>query len=161
MVSVCDSHLHQSFHAAGLAGSWKLAPGRALSLHPRTEGTLRILAGRAWVTLDERPRGHNDESGDHVLQAGQKLVVRAGSHLVFESMDQDPIHFDWHPHYVPRLTPSLRWQQSVVLPLRDLRRGAWLTVTALARLLWGLVGYADYLVAGRGRAMSPREVSPP
>lgn len=161
MVSVCDPQMHQSFSAAGLAGSWKLAPGRALSLHPRTEGTLRILAGQAWVTLNERPRGHNNESGDHFMHAGQKMVVRAGSHLVFESMDQDPIHFDWHPHYVPRLSPSVRWQQAVVAPLHDLGRGLWLTVTALGRLLWGLVGYSDYLVAGRGRIMSAHEVSPP
>ena len=161
MVSVCDSHLHQSFHAAGLAGSWQLAPGRALSLRPRTEGTRRIRAGQAWVTLDKRPRGHNDESGDHVLRAGQTMVVRAGSHLVFESMDQDPIHFDWQPHEVPRLASGVRWQQAVVQPLRDLRRGAWLTLTASARLLWGLVGYADHLVAGRGRVMSSHEVSPP
>ena len=161
MVSVCDPHLHQSFHAAGLAGRWTLAPGRALSLRTRTEGTLRILAGHAWVTLDARPRGPSDELGDHFLHAGQTMVVRAGSHLVFESMDQDPIHFDWQPHEVPRLTPAVRWQQAVVLPLRDLRRGAWLTVTALVRLLWGLVGYADHLVAGRGRVMSSHEVSPP
>lgn len=161
MVSVCDPRLHQSFRAAGLAGSWQLAPGRALSLYPRTEGTLRILAGHAWVTLNERPRGPNDQFGDHFLRAGQTMVVGAGSHLVFESMDQDPIHFDWQPHCAPRRAPGVRWQQAVVLPLRDLRRGAWLTLTASARLLWGLVGYADHLVAGRGRVMSSHEVSPP
>lgn len=159
MLSPCDPKLQQSFKAAGLAGCWKLAPGRVLGVRPRTEGVLLITQGAAWATLNERPRGHGNESGDHFLQAGQQLPVCAGRHLVIESMDRAPVQFEWTP--AARWSPRSRWDEAVRQPLRDLHRAGWLAGSALLRLLLGLAGYSEYLVAGRGRALSPHEVNPP
>lgn len=143
MRSVCDPELQQSFHAEGLAGCWKLAPGRAFSLRPRMAGVLLITQGEAWATLNEGHRGHGNESGDHFLQAGQQLPVRAGRHLVLESLDKAPVHFDWTP--ASHRVAGARWDEAVALPVRDLAHAGRLAGHALLRLLWGLLGYSVYL----------------
>lgn len=161
MLSPCDQKLHQSIRAAGLAGCWRLAPGRVFGLRLRSHGVLRITQGRAWITLNERPHGHSNESGDHFLQAGQQLPVRAGQHLVIESLDPAPLQFEWTPAVVTWRLPRTRWNEAVMQPLHDLARAGWLAGSALLRLLLGLAGYSEYLVAGRGRIMSRHEVNPP
>lgn len=140
MVLPSDPGLQQSMRAAALAGCWKLAPRRALSLRPRAAGLLLIAQGQAWATLGVRPQGHGNESGDHCLQAGQQLLVRAGQHLVLESFDDAPVCFDWTP-----LPSSSRGQRlgrdgAVAQPLRDLRQALGLAGGALVRLLLGLAG---------------------
>jgi hypothetical protein len=161
MVMPSDPKLHQSLGAAGLARYWKLAPRRALSLHPRQAGVLLVAQGQAWATLQEPHPVRGKESGDHCLRAGQQLRVSAGQHLVIESLDGGPVYFDWTPSLSPRRLPRSRWNEAVVQPLRDLRQALWLAAGALVRLLIGLAGYGEFLVAGRGRVMTGHEANPP
>lgn len=46
-------------------------------------------------------------------------------------------------------------------PLRQLGQALMLSARALGRLLAGIAAHADYLVAGRGRVLSPLESNPP
>ena len=128
-----------------------LVSGQAWSLHPCRPGVLRIRLGRAWATLDETPRGYGSEAGDHCLEAGQELAVRADCHLVIESLNTEPVHFEWkmQPQH---LTP---WEEGVALPLADLSRAARLAARALWRLLRGLAAYAPQLL-GAGLLMRRR-----
>lgn len=145
MLSPFDQKLHQS---GDLTGCWKLAAGRALSLRPRADAVLLVTRGQAWVTLNERLRGYGQESGDHFLQAGQHLPVRAGRHLVIESLDRLPVHFEWAPVAGTARGAHLCRAESVAQPLSDLVHAAALAGSALLRLL---VGSCVYLLAGPRR----------
>jgi hypothetical protein len=71
-------------------GAFVLAAAQALTLHPKTAGTIRITCGHAWVTLGD--------GCDHFLKAEQALHVAAGSRVVMESMRRDGVvKFDWQP----------------------------------------------------------------
>lgn len=146
MASSRDTKLHQSQEAGAIAGSWQLAPGRALSLYPRGEGLLRITRGRAWVTLDLRPGAPRDEAGDHCLGAGEQLRVRAGRHVVFESLDPAPLWFEWVPVPVSEQLPVT----PLTLPLAQAWSEFWqatrLTLRALLRLLRGLLATLPWLL---------------
>lgn len=144
-----------------LTGCWKIGAGGALSLRPARASVLRIARGQAWVTLGRAPRGHGNESGDHFLTAGQALRVPAGRHLVLEPMDAHPLYFDWGPVPAASKVHALRWEQSVAQPLRDFGLALSLAGSALLRLLRGLLGYGEFLVAGRGRVLSGYERNPP
>lgn len=147
MASSRDTKLHQSQEAGAIAGSWQLAPGRALSLYPRGEGLLRITRGRAWVTLDLWPGGHRDEAGDHCLCAGEQLRVRAGRHVVFESLDPAPLWFEWVPTPARELLPVT----PRVLPLAQAWSEFWqatrLTTRALLRLVRGLLATVPWVLS--------------
>ncbi len=149
MLSPGDTELQQSRLRATAAGHWQLAPGRALSLCPRCDGVLRITRGRAWLTLDVPPHGPAAEVGDHCLCAGEQLRVRAGRHLVFESLDPVPVDFEWLQLPVAVPLRVSRWNESVVLPLADLGRAASMAGRAAWRLLRGLASTALALLAGR------------
>ena len=72
----------QAAPAQALPGTWKLARGRAITLQPATNGILRIAHGRVWATTDG-PHGRTpDDSGDHVLEVGRAMWVRAGQRVV-------------------------------------------------------------------------------
>lgn len=143
-----DHELHQSLVTAGLAGCWRLAAGRALSLRPRAAAVLRIRQGRAWATLAQRPPGSRpDDAGDHFLLVGEQLLVPAGCHLVLESLDQGPLGFEWSP---ARQAGPLR--QSV----GDLAAAARLAGSALLRLLRGLAASPHYLVLAGCRGFRRR-----
>lgn len=161
MVMPSDPKLPQSLGAPALARYWKLAPQRALSLHPREAGVLSIAQGQVWATLQGPHPVRGKDAGDRCLQAGQQLKVSAGQHLVMESLDGAPVYFDWTPALSPRRLPRSRWNEAVVQPLRDLRQALWLAAGALVRLLIGLAGYGEYLAAGRGRVMTGHEANPP
>lgn len=141
---------------------WKLTRGEPLSLLPRQDSVLYILRGRVWATVDGPHAGPANASGDIVLQAGQRLGIRAGRHLVLESLDDVPARFDWAAAPVPQsvAAPS-RWKTTVVQPLRDFGHALGLAGAALVRLVLGLVGYGEYLVAGRGRVLHCMEGNPP
>lgn len=174
--------LHQSALNAPapslLAGLWHLAPGRTVSLQPKARSVLRIAQGRVWVTMGARQglAGQAD-SGDLVLHAGDELAVPAGVHLVMECWPAQPgqtsqagkgVRFDFSAPAAVLAAATPRFQREVVNPARDmgqallasagaLGRAAW----ALARVLRGLAGYGEYLVAGRGRVLSPLEAGQP
>ncbi|CAN7410751.1 DUF2917 domain-containing protein [Acidovorax sp. LjRoot117] len=120
------------------AGCWKLNPGRALSLHPREHGVLAIAQGRAWVTLRGAslaglPADLRSDLplclADHVLQAGDRLVVAPGQHVVMEAWSPagalpETVAFEWAAQPAAPaqrlLRPGAEWECSVALPLRDL-----------------------------------------
>lgn len=43
-------------HKSMATGCWPLAPGRALSLHPRQASVLEVVRGRVWLTISATPR---------------------------------------------------------------------------------------------------------
>lgn len=127
------------------AGCWKLAPGRALSLHPRETSVLEIAQGRVWLTL----RGVSSAGvpaslpadvvrgvADHVLQAGDCITIAAGQHAVLEVWSpagalQPEAAFRWDlaagtaAALMPAAGPAVSsagadWERGVVQPLRDL-----------------------------------------
>jgi Protein of unknown function (DUF2917) len=148
-------HIHHS-------GSFALPTGHALSLKPAEPSQLRITQGSAWVTLPSVP-------GDHFLQAGDTLQVRACDALVMEAwrMPQgQTLYFDWDPvpmrmpasTSTPASSPALAlgsWLRAaaparprpsycaaVLAPLADLRLAVVLGSGAAARLTAGLLGLA-------------------
>jgi hypothetical protein len=149
-------HLLCSTTAAALPGTWKLVPGRAITLRPVTDGILRIARGRVWATVDG-PHGRTpDDSGDHVLQSGRSLYVRAGQRVVIEGWNADGAsHFAWDPVCAsavaarPRLNPAL-----VLRPLADLRLALALAARAGGQLLRGVALLAWHALGGR-RAPAP------
>lgn len=131
-----------------MAGSWQLTPGRALSLYPRAEGLLRITRGRAWVTLDLRPSGHRDASGDHCLCAGEQLRVGPGCHLVFESLDPAPLWFEWVPAPASAPLPVTPRAVPIAQAWSEFWQAAGLAAHALLRLLRGLLCTVPWLLNG-------------
>ena len=131
------------------AGCWKLASGRALSLRPRQHSVLEIAQGRAWVTVGDsgrwRPGPARATGADLVLQAGERLAVEPGRHVVIEAWspaDADPhaagaTAFLWDIAPVAatatagmraggdpqgRTAAGAEWECAVAQPLRDLTR---------------------------------------
>lgn len=131
-------------------GSWRLHPGHAMSLRPRRAAVLRIYCGRVWVTLSQ-PAGTTPETaGDRFLGPGDVLIVPAGARLVMEPLappqETQPVHFDWSDARAAAL-PG-RFAREVASPARELAAALGLAASALGRVLRGLLGYSEYLVAG-------------
>lgn len=138
--------------APALPGTWKLAPGRVVTLEPSEAGMLRIAHGRVWATFDGPHRGPANNLGDHVIGVGEQLRLHAGQRLVVEAWNGDaPAYFSWDPLPVRERarTPALA---RVMQPLADLRLAAVFGAGAAARLAAGLGLVAWELVAGRPRA---------
>lgn len=132
---------------------------RAISLRPVEDSRLTIIAGRAWVTLNlpHRPEG----LGDHRVSAGETLHVPAGAHLVMEPWcSGDALRFDWSVVPQTQARPQ-RFAREVVAPSREFAAAMAHATLAFGRLLRGLFGYAEFLVAGRGRVLSRFESNPP
>ncbi|MBX3611124.1 MAG: DUF2917 domain-containing protein [Hydrogenophaga sp.] len=132
---------------------------RAISLYPVEDSELCILNGRAWVTLNlpQVPGG----LGDIVLQTGESLQVPAGSHVVMEPwVNGDALRFDWCLS-AQAVEKSQRFAREVATPTRELGRALGQVVVAFARLLRGVLGYGEFLVAGRGRVLSRFESNQP
>ena len=78
-------------------GSWRLAPGGALSLKPISEARLQVSAGRAWVTLDAATQ---IVTPDWVLYPEDTLWLPGQRHVVVESWPRwvgDELYFQWDP----------------------------------------------------------------
>jgi hypothetical protein len=101
-------HLLSSMACAALARSWKLAEGQAATLRPPTDGILRVARGRLWATRDGPHGGTPDDSGDHVLQPGRSMYVRAGERIVLEAWTRAgaAAEFSWDP--VPTGNATMR-----------------------------------------------------
>ena len=141
-------------------GAWRLHPGHAMSLRPKQAAVLRIRRGRMWVTLGMPSALSPQASGDRFLRDGESLVVPAGARLVMEPLSpreaDGPVCFDWSDA-APPLAAQGRFGREVMGPMRELGTAMGLAALALARVLRGLLGYSEFLVAGRGRVLSPLE----
>ena len=145
-----NHYLPQATHAAtaraeGLPGCWKLGADRALTLHARQAGVLRIAHGRVWVTFNNAGRDLRVRAGDHFLSRGESLSLSAGETVVMESFGMghaSSAYFNWEPvaaaHPVP--VKATGWRAGVVQSLLDLRLALGLAGGATGRLARGLAG---------------------
>ena len=140
----------QSVHAAPAgrtaAGAWKLAAGRALSLHPQRQSMLTLAQGRVWLTLG------GPDAADHVLQAGDRLHIAPGQRVVMEAWglagSTEGVAFDWDGAVVataPRA--GAEWECSVAQPLRDLAHALAQALGAGGRLAAGVTRFALLKIA--------------
>jgi len=141
-------------------GAWRLHPGHAMMLQPQQSAVLRVYCGRVWATLGQGAEaGAPGDGGDHFLGPGDVLSVPAGASLVMEPMavpgDRGPVHFDCSDAASP-VVPS-RFARDVGAPARELCSSLGHAAVALTRMVLGLLGYSEFLVAGRGRVLSPLE----
>lgn len=115
-------HAHSAHRRAARPGAWQIEPGRALRLRPREDAILRAGHGMLWVTFDRVAEGAGNESGDHILEAGQRLHVAAGDTVVigaFGPRDADA-SFDWEPP--ARATARPDWRDAAFAFLAGLGR---------------------------------------
>jgi hypothetical protein len=142
-----------------LPGTWKLARGRALTLRPATDGILRVAHGRLWATKDGPHGGTPADAGDHMLEPGRAMVVRAGERVVIEGWTgHGPALFAWDPIVEPACAraPARRVNFSAVRqPLADLRLACAQVLRALAALGTGMVQVGWQLLRGRGARRLP------
>ena len=141
-------------------GAWRLHPGHAMSLRPKQPAVLRVYCGRIWATLGQGAEaGAPDDGGDRFLGPGDVLIVPAGASLVMKPVvvpgDRGPVHFDWSD--AAALAAPSRFARDVGAPARELRSSLGQAALALSRMVSGLLGYSEFLVAGRGRVLSPLE----
>lgn len=135
------------------AGQWKLPAGRALSLRPRERAVLEITLGRVWVT---QAGGTRCASTDHVLAAGEHMVVEPGRHVVIEpwacaGWPAAAFHWDAAPAPGAATVPaSAQWERGVAAPLRELAQALATAGDAAARAIAGLARYALTPQDGRG-----------
>ena len=146
-------------HCRSAIGTWRLHTGPAMGLRPKRAAVLRIYCGRVWVTLGQPAGSAPDSAGDRFLGPGDALVVSAGTRLVMEPMagrdDTAPVHFDWCD--AETVLPVGRFDREVLAPTRELGWALGQAAMATARVARGLLGYSEFLVAGRGRVLSPLE----
>ena len=149
----------ESAPATALPGAWKLAGGRAITLRPATDGIVRVAQGRVWATVDGPHGRRPDDSGDHVLEAGRSLFVRAGQGVVLEAWNAGGAAsscFAWDPVLASGAGQRPLNVTVVLQPLADLRAAAGLALRASGQLGAGLARLAwDALHVG-GRAQGAR-----
>ena len=96
MASSTRAQMHQS--PSPQPGSCVLAARRAMTLQPRESGVLRVACGRLWATCDGPHSGALNQSGDHIVDPGGELRLRAGQRWVIEAWHGDsPACFSWEP----------------------------------------------------------------
>src|SRR3954471_16146049 len=81
-------------------GGWLLGEGRVLRLQLREPRYLRAMQGSLWVTFDARgPQSAVRGAGDHILLAGERLLVPAGRTVVLSvgGARTAGAAFDWQP----------------------------------------------------------------
>ena len=158
--------LQASATAAAVGGCWKLATGSAMTLQSRQAGVLRINAGQVWATLDGPHSGPANDWGDLFLTEGQRLSLQPGQRVVIEPRGDAvnmPAYFEWEPSSAPvaRTDNASRWQVAVVQPARDLGAALVQVARAATRLATGLLGYTEFVAAGRGRVLPCLESNQP
>ena len=139
MASQTLTYSHQS--AAALAGAWKLAGGRAMTLQPREPGVLRVARGSLWATGEGPHPGPLNDQGDRFLQAGEQLQLRRGQRVVIEAWNRlGPAYFTWDP--LPQGVARRVRAADLVQPVDDLRLAVAMGARAAGRLLTALAGLA-------------------
>lgn len=101
---------------------WELAAGEAMGFVVPQRGELRVVRGRVWATTDG-PHGRRE--GDHVLAAGDALMLTGDRRLVVESWSGQPARVEWQA--MPQ-TGGVRPFSSALLSFlqRLLSAGCWL-----------------------------------
>ena len=167
MIANSALKLQQSPLGASLAGFWELAPDHAVTLNPDQAGVLRIAKGRVWATLDGPHHGPANDWGDLVLRGGEQLRLMPGQQVVVEAYGDavnEPAYFSWEPaSALPQPVPSAEsgWSDALARPPVELDGGITATMHALRRLMARLGDGFEYLVAGKGRVLSPLESNQP
>lgn len=155
MFDLSATRILASAPAVALPGTWKLGRGRAITLRPTSDGIVRVAHGRIWATV-EGPHGRApDDSGDHILQVGRSMYVKAGQNVVLEAWNQGGAsYFAWDPVFAT--APAVRRRVNlagVVQPLADLRMAASLALRAFGQLATGLARLGwEVLRPGRSAA---------
>jgi hypothetical protein len=158
MTALSIARILDAAPATALPGTWKLARGKAVTLAPTSDGILRVAHGQVWATV-EGPHGHTPgDSGDHVLQVGRSMYVRAGQKVVIEAWNASGAsYFAWDPVFAPALVARPRLNPAAVLqPLADLRLALALALRALGQLGAGLAHLAWDALRGGGRGAPAR-----
>lgn len=90
--------------------AWRLGRDRVLRLSPREARFLRAIDGMVWVALDPVPGDGPGPATDHILHAGERLLVLPGQAAVVSAAG-------------PRGSrASFTWQR---VPEVDASHGAW------------------------------------
>ena len=170
MVSRKMLNLQQSTLGPLVPECWKLAPDRALTLRADTSGVLRVSQGRVWVTADGPHQGPANDWGDVVLLSGEQLLLQPGRQVVVEAYGEavnQAAFFSWEPS-PPRqgihriaVVAAVPWGDALARPLlsRGQNDSDWLSVLGSGLMRLGRV--LSWLVAGRGRVLSPMESNQP
>lgn len=149
------TQLLQSAPATALPGTWKLARGRAVTLRPTSDGILRVAHGRVYATVDGPHGGTPFDAGDHVLEVGKSMYLRAGQGVVIEAWNaRGASYFAWDPVFAParpRVTVA-----AVLQPLADLRMAAGLALRAAGQLTSGIARLAWDRLRGRPAGVNAR-----
>lgn len=130
-----------------LPGTWKLAAGRAITLEPREPGTLKVAHGRVWFTFEGPHAGRLNESGDHIMAAGEHVRIAPGQRMVIEAWNEGcPAYFSWDP--LPVAVPVRATLADALQPVSDLRLALVFGGHAAVRLLSGIARIAWQSVFG-------------
>ena len=153
MTARAITQLLQSAPAAALPGTWKLARGRAITLRPTSDGILRVAHGRVWATVDGPHGVGPTDSGDHVLEVGRSMYLRAGQRVVIEAWNAGGAsYFAWDPVFArapvgATVRPRLNFS-GLVQPLADLRMAVGMGLRALGQLAGGVARLGWQAVRG-------------
>jgi len=159
MSALSATRILASAPATALPGTWKLARGRAVTLRPATDGIVRVAHGRVWATVDGPHGVTPDDAGDHILQAGRSMYVRAGQRVVLEAWNASGAsYFAWDPVFEGAPAARVRLNLSTVLqPLADLRLAAAIALRASGQLGVGIVRLAWSVVHPAPKASGCRD----
>jgi hypothetical protein len=129
-------------------GVVQLVEGSPLSLRGARGLYLECTEGRVWCTLDGK-------SKDFVFGMGEQLRIENNGLALVQGSPCGSIRL------VSEVPLPSRWSSKVIKPLHDLGWASLMAASAVFRLIVGLAGYSEYLVAGRGRVMSHLESNQP
>lgn len=129
------------------AGTWRLAPQKAITLVPAIDGKISPKMGGLWITCSHPksstatdPRAH-----DIFLAQGETMVIPQGAMVVIEPWGvnlSEPCYFTWDA-VTPALTLPLRtannWTLQIAQPWQDLKTALGQVVSAAGRLVRGAV----------------------
>jgi len=128
--------------AASAAHSRRIAAGSALRLS-RGGGELTVLEGHVWLTCG----GHSGDTGDHRLEAGQRIRLVAAQDAVIEPWDRDvSAVVRWEPR------PQGALAAAQALGLRTLAFFAGEAALGLRGLAGGLAALARSAASSASRA---------
>ncbi|MBU0589745.1 MAG: DUF2917 domain-containing protein [Gammaproteobacteria bacterium] len=129
-------------------GRIHLSDGVPLRFQGARGVSIECTEGRLWLTVE-------GEFDDFHLTQGERLCIPNEGLVLVEGSPMGTIRLS------REMSSASRWRQAVSQPLRDMGWSMMMVVSAFLRLLAGLAGYGEYLVAGRGRVLSRFEGNPP